>query len=304
MDIILCTKEFADEHSLMHYRTKGSRNGFRRYQNEDGSLTAEGYRHYGIGEGRQPAGVPRLVPQQRQQPRVLAGPVANNGRILPPGQVRAASQPQAGAIRSNSPALRRGATGQNIQAPGLIRSQANAPVQSRITQNQGNVRILNRPGQNPGNAQTNGQKQGDLQSRYAQKIATPEERKNSRVTLGAHVSGQYGRGNIDLNNRKVVRNKDGSVSTEKSFSVNIDGKETLLPTVIDGKVVSEDEAVEHYLKTGEHLGQFDTVEEADAYAEALHNRQDWYYNQGGKELMEKQQKELEEKQKAKAKSRR
>ena len=27
---------------LMHYRTKGSKNGQRRYQNEDGSLTAEG----------------------------------------------------------------------------------------------------------------------------------------------------------------------------------------------------------------------------------------------------------------------
>ena len=34
---------------LMHYRTKGSKNGIRRYQNEDGTLTAEGREHYGIG---------------------------------------------------------------------------------------------------------------------------------------------------------------------------------------------------------------------------------------------------------------
>lgn len=39
---------------LEHYRTKGSKNGVRRFQNEDGSLTPEGYRHYGIDpNGRQ-----------------------------------------------------------------------------------------------------------------------------------------------------------------------------------------------------------------------------------------------------------
>lgn len=89
--------------------------------------------------------------------------------------------------------------------------------------------------------------------------------------------GRYGKGNIDLNNRKVVHNKDGSISTERSFSVNIDGKETLLPTVINGRIVSEDEAIDHYYKTGEHLGRFDTIEEADAYAEELHNRQNEFY---------------------------
>jgi hypothetical protein len=39
-------------HYLMHYRTKGSKNGVRLYQNEDGSLTPLGREHYGIGEGR------------------------------------------------------------------------------------------------------------------------------------------------------------------------------------------------------------------------------------------------------------
>ena len=92
-------------------------------------------------------------------------------------------------------------------------------------------------------------------------------------------TGRYGRGNIDLNKRKVVRNRDGSISTERSFSVNLDGKETLLPTVVNGKIVSEDEAIDHYYKTGEHLGQFDSIDEAEEYAQKLHNRQDWYYNQ-------------------------
>lgn len=91
-------------------------------------------------------------------------------------------------------------------------------------------------------------------------------------------TGRYGRGNIDLNKRPVVVNRDGSISTERSFSVNIDGKETLLPTVVNGKIIDEDAAIDHYFKTGEYLGRFDTIKEADDYAEMLHNRQDWYYH--------------------------
>ena len=92
--------------------------------------------------------------------------------------------------------------------------------------------------------------------------------------------GQYGEGNIDLNNRRTVRNDDGSISTELSFSFYDEdtGKEVLIPTVINGKIVSEDEAIEHYYQTGEYLGMFDTPEEANEYAERLHRRQDWYYN--------------------------
>lgn len=87
-------------------------------------------------------------------------------------------------------------------------------------------------------------------------------------------------GTIDLNNRKVLLNPDGSISTESSFSTEIDGKEVLLPTIIDGKRVSKKEAVDHYFKTGEHLGIFDTPEEADEFAQRLHERQDAYYNKG------------------------
>lgn len=53
MSLVLITgEEHADDHSLMHYRTKGSKNGIRRFQNEDGSLTPEGRIHYGVGEGK------------------------------------------------------------------------------------------------------------------------------------------------------------------------------------------------------------------------------------------------------------
>jgi hypothetical protein len=92
------------------------------------------------------------------------------------------------------------------------------------------------------------------------------------------TTGRWGKGNIDLNNRQVIKNRDGTISTEESFSVNIDGKEVLLPTIIDGKRVSEEEAIRHYERTGQHLGKFNTVKEAEEYAEKLHNRQDWYYH--------------------------
>lgn len=45
---------YSDE--LYHHGIKGQRWGQRRFQNEDGSLTADGYRHYGV----QPGGAPQL----------------------------------------------------------------------------------------------------------------------------------------------------------------------------------------------------------------------------------------------------
>lgn len=92
--------------------------------------------------------------------------------------------------------------------------------------------------------------------------------------------GRYGLGNIDLNNRIVVHNADGTFSTERSFSINIDGLEVLLPTVIYGQIESQNDAITHYLNTGEYLGKFNTVAAAETYAEELHERQEWYYTVG------------------------
>lgn len=89
---------------------------------------------------------------------------------------------------------------------------------------------------------------------------------------------QFGKGNIDLTHRPVLHNEDGTISTVESFSVGIDGKEVLLPSIIDGKRVSEDEAIQHYYDTGEYLGVFDTPEEATEYAEELHRQQEEMYS--------------------------
>ena len=109
------------------------------------------------------------------------------------------------------------------------------------------------------------------------KAAKKEAENPTKKTENKDTTGQWGKGNINLNKRQVVKNADGSISTERSFSVNIDDKEVLLPTVINGRIVSEEEAIRHYEMTGEYLGKFDTVEEAEEYAEKLHKRQEWYY---------------------------
>jgi|ERR1051326_1711814 hypothetical protein len=80
-------------------------------------------------------------------------------------------------------------------------------------------------------------------------------------------------GNIDFLNRPLLFNADGSISTTLSFSVNLDGVEVLLPSVINGIKVRQSVAVAHYRATGEHLGIFDTAREADRYAERLHEFQ-------------------------------
>lgn len=84
-------------------------------------------------------------------------------------------------------------------------------------------------------------------------------------------------GNIDLDSRIVVFNKDDTFSTEISFSVEIDGLEVLLPLIINGELVSEEEAIDHFLRTGEHLGMFSSVEECEQYAEELHLQQEEKY---------------------------
>lgn len=101
----------------------------------------------------------------------------------------------------------------------------------------------------------------------------------------------YGIGNIDLNNRPVYHNEDGSISTVRSMSFWDDNekKEILIPTISfdkNGKAMSltDDEAINRYYETGEYLGKFDDWKEADKYAEELHKNQEKLYNNTSKDI--------------------
>ena len=85
-------------------------------------------------------------------------------------------------------------------------------------------------------------------------------------------------GNIDLNKRVKVKNKDGSFSTIESMSANIGGVEVLFPTITpDGKRMTPQQAMHRYMQTGEHLGVFVAPQFADKYAKDLSIRQGNFY---------------------------
>lgn len=94
-------------------------------------------------------------------------------------------------------------------------------------------------------------------------------------------AGMLTRGNINLATRPMVKQGDGSIATVAPISINVDGKEVLISTVSDdGRMMGKDEAVRNFHETGQHLGIFDTAENADNYAIALHNQQEEYYGFG------------------------
>jgi hypothetical protein len=92
------------------------------------------------------------------------------------------------------------------------------------------------------------------------------------TTPGRHY-GMVKPGNLNLNKRPVVRNPDGSVSTVKSVSWGVGGREVLMPEVVGNKVVGPRAALRNYQRTGQNLGTFTSPKAANVYAQGLHQSQ-------------------------------
>ncbi len=122
------------------------------------------------------------------------------------------------------------------------------------------------------------EQKAQAQEQYFNEVVAPQAGSNAeqakQAFYSAYPKGLLEKGNIDIHNRPVVKNSDGSISTVRSMSTNIDGREVLIPTVSDdGRIMSDDEAIDNFMRTGKHLGMFDNPDDATAYAESLHNQQ-------------------------------
>ena len=81
-------------------------------------------------------------------------------------------------------------------------------------------------------------------------------------------------GNINLAQRPIVYNPDGSYSTVRTATIEHEGKYYNVPTVMDeGRIGTEEEAYRRFLKTGKHLGAYRNLQDAVKAAEGLHEDQ-------------------------------
>jgi hypothetical protein len=97
------------------------------------------------------------------------------------------------------------------------------------------------------------------------------------MAQGLRTRGVVQPGNINLSQRPMIRNEDGSVSTVASMGVNFDGREMLIPMATERGLLSEDDAIRQYMATGQHLGQFASPEASTRYAKWLSSDQAGMY---------------------------
>jgi hypothetical protein len=98
-----------------------------------------------------------------------------------------------------------------------------------------------------------------------------------------HSGRRLVRGNIDMKRRPAVKNPDGSVSSVRSISIGEDDVEVLIPTVSDdGRIMSNDEAIASYKKSGKHLGKYRNIAAANRFARRIHESEERKLNRANR----------------------
>jgi len=72
----------------------------------------------------------------------------------------------------------------------------------------------------------------------------------------------------NIANGKAVENDDGSLSTVKTIIVEVDGREVLIPTVWDGQIVDQEEAIRRAMESGIEWPSDEPTEEGRARLQA------------------------------------
>ncbi len=105
-----------------------------------------------------------------------------------------------------------------------------------------------------------------------------------KYEYGWQAKGIKVQGNLNLTKQPVLKYRDGSVSTVRTTSISTDQGEVLIPTIIPGekgakaKKLTDQEAIEHYKKTGEHFGIFESKRAANMAAKQIHDQQERLHN--------------------------
>ena len=74
-------------------------------------------------------------------------------------------------------------------------------------------------------------------------------------------------------NRPSYKNKEGKTVSEAKITVGFDDGEYVIPTVIDGKQLTNDQAIAEFKRTGLHMGKYKNTQEA---VEASKKRTEFY----------------------------
>jgi hypothetical protein len=99
-------------------------------------------------------------------------------------------------------------------------------------------------------------------------IAQPPQAVNQQ----AQPKGLIAPGNLDPF-KKAPSSSSGTLASSLTFPVATEQGQVLVPQMVKGQLLTKREAIAHFMKTGQHLGIFDSPENATAYADSLHSAQ-------------------------------